>query len=338
MAKKLAPRTESDAPLATLEEPAPKARPTADTMLSAGLICARMPKPCPPPGIYPNTPEREYFSWAAVSHSLLKEFKRSALHARHYMDTPEKPPTASMVFGKCGHARLLEPARFASCAAQGPLNPKGVPFGADSDSYRAAAANNPDKILLSCGLPLEAGELWLPAIEAMAARVESHDVARDALRAPGLNECAIVWIDGMTGLPCKARLDRIVSELALIDVKTSTSAEPSGFEWSIDDYGYDSQGAFYQKGYAHALEQTGGSAIGPALPFVMVVIENKAPYALATYRLNQETLVVGEAKCIERIERLARCLASNEWPGYPCELLEIGLPVRALARFTEGQQ
>lgn len=152
----------------------------------------------------------------------------------------------------------------------------------------------------------------------MASAVRRNPTARDVLDAPGLTEKSIYWIDERTGVTCRGRIDRIASGKALVDIKTSEDASPSGFGRQAWNLGYLQQAAWYVDGW-HALT-------GETLPWVWLVVEKSRPHLVAHYWASHEQLAYGRAQNEEALRIYAECASAGRWPGYSPEIEPLTLP------------
>jgi exodeoxyribonuclease VIII len=77
--------------------------------------------------------------------------------------------------------------------------------------------------------------------------VMAHPVARETIKAEGLAEASLFWKDEQTGLQCRCRPDKLItSQNRIIDIKTTPDL--SKFKYSVQDFRYHVQEAFYIDG------------------------------------------------------------------------------------------
>lgn len=246
--------------------------------------------------------DKEYFSRKGVSQSLLKMFKRSPAHARWALDH-HKEPTEAMLIGTCLHALILENKRvFVSL----PESAKG-----NSNAAKMIKADftieNEGKIILSCD---DAAR-----VEAMAESVRNHAGAKAILELDGESELPIFWEEN--GLTMKGKIDR-VNPLGIIDVKTTKDASMAEFAKSVYNFGYHVQAAHYLAGAA---------ANGlPADDFIIIAVENEAPYCTALRKIDHAAILEGELERQELIAKYKKCIEKNDWPGYNDEIETVSIP------------
>ena len=84
----------------------------------------------------------------------------------------------------------------------------------------------------------------------MVSSVMAHPACRAAIEGEGDVEPSYFWEDSHTGIQCRCRPDKIMSDEdgRLIDVKTTSKL--SDFSYSVADYRYYVQEAFYLDGLA----------------------------------------------------------------------------------------
>lgn len=122
------------------------------------------------------------------------------------------------------------------------------------------------------------------------------------------NEVSFYWEE--QGIPCKARLDRIVvtdDEVHVIDLKTTDSISVEKFQSKAVDLGYDFQAGWY----THAAEVIYKR---PAR-FTFVAIERNEPWSIGIFEVPPEMLAEARRKNELALSTLRNCLDSGEWPS-----------------------
>lgn len=192
------------------------------------------------------------------------------------------------------------------------LRANGQPVRLWSDVQAEWLENNPDRIVLS-------EETW-DKLMAMREAVYAHPMARKLLEAPGVSERSYYWVDERTGILCRCRPDRELTDMRIfLDVKTTDDASPEGFARSITKWRYDVQDPFYRDGYRAV---TGHDLKG----FVFLAVEKKPPYAVGLYTLAADDVALGRAQYRADLDTYAKCQQSDEWPGYGDKIQTITLP------------
>lgn len=283
-------------------------------------------RPIPTPGIYFDIPAREYFAWDACNASALKVMARSAAHYRWQADNP-KEATPAMIQGSCTHTAVLEPDKLATryvvsedcCATKGSggqcTNAGKIRSGGQWYCGVHGKKVTPD--VLEADLD-EDGELiespvvtadQMAKAQAMAISVQRNRASRDLLE-PCRKEVCIVWIDPVTKVLCKARLDAYdPMSLKIPDLKTCEDASEDGFQRAIADHGYHIQAAFYLDA---ATSVSGEIHDG----FYFIAVEKAAPFVSAVYKCHQELIQLGQHRYRKLLTDYQWCKENNLWPGY----------------------
>jgi hypothetical protein len=122
------------------------------------------------------------------------------------------------------------------------------------------------------------------------------------------NELSIYW-DAL-GIPCKARLDRLVDigdYLMVLDLKTTDSVDPSSFEKKVSGMmNYVFQAAWYAEAASLAYNK-------PA-KFVFIGIERAAPWSVGIFEVSDEMMQEGVKQINEARRLLGECLKTKSWP------------------------
>lgn len=124
--------------------------------------------------------------------------------------------------------------------------------------------------------------------------------------------------DFATGVKTKCRPDVLLGE-HIYDLKTTRNAHIRSFISAIKSYRYNVQAAFYTdvcRSVGQDIQNFG---------FIVVDTETMPYQCTVFHRLSQEAIDAGRAEYQADLEVYARCLETNEWPGYPESYDEIGL-------------
>lgn len=251
------------------------------------------------PGIYDAVPEAEYHADSALSQSQAKTLLDCPARYRYELDHP-RPPREVFDVGHAAHALILG---------------VGAPTVViDADSWRSKAAKEAaDEARAEGKTPL----LRAAAIqvEGMAEAVLANAGARAILEAPGASEQSLWWDD--EGVPCRARIDRL-TEVALVDLKTTVDASPDGFGKSCANYGYDVQ----HVAYTRAVE----AITGQALPFVFIAVEKEAPHFVGLYTLPGDAIDRGSRRWFQALDTYKQCTETGDWPAYGDDIRPVTWP------------
>ncbi|QQG31322.1 PD-(D/E)XK nuclease-like domain-containing protein [Cyanophage S-2L] len=263
----------------------------------------------------PKLTNEQHHAHPAIGSSDLKLFRRSPLHYWHRKYSPSfvpKPPSASMQMGTALHIALLEPERFEKAVGQALTTPK------TSKAAKEAHAEHDAKYELT--IPPAAYQQVL----AMRDVALKHPVIKRIAETVVSTEESVFAIDPTTGLELKIRLDAWTSPGWLIDVKTTADASNGKFKWSIRDYGYDHQAAYYLK----VLRLAGRPPQGQLL----VLLESEAPHAARVVRLPDDAInaaAVTNEICLQEIaEHLQQYGQDQPWPAYENTIVEFPYDLR----------
>lgn len=241
--------------------------------------------------------DRDYRRAPGVSNSQLKGMKPTPMHFRYNILNPQRDRHALNI-GKVFHLAIFEPDKFG-------LGKSHVVRPDEFKDYRSNAAKSWRD---SQTLPiLSPGEIKENA--GMAEAIRANKIARawlDNIRT----EVALWAHHPETGLLRKGKLDGLVeTEPVILDVKTSENA--AAFETHAGEFYY-----FQQEAYYRDLCDTNGVEIAR---FIFIVVEKSAPHGVRLVELTAEDVQRGRDIYRNNLERLARCIAADDWPGYPAE-------------------
>lgn len=241
------------------------------------------------------------------AHALIQQCPRAYWWNSPY--NPERPVEESTTFdvGTAAHLAVLEPDALAERIVVIP-----------EESYRTKAAQEArDGARLAGKVPLLTK--FLETVEAIARSLAEHPLARPLL-AGAVTERSYFWTDPRSGAPCKARVDCLPANgAALIDLKTTHSANPRVFARTAYDCGYVQQLAWHCDG----VEVVGGTR--PRHGF-LIAVEREAPYLVAVYRFTDRAMEWGRILNAKARETFAACLAKGEWPAYDTAVQDLELP------------
>lgn len=240
----------------------------------------------------------EYDRLDRTNFSALKHMARSPAH---YLAAKKEPrDSASMKRGRAVHIACLEPHKFKD---------EVVVFDGDrraGKAWEAFEAAHASKEILTAK--------EYAVVEASACAVRTSPLAMKYLQ-DGQAEQTILWEH--MGFQLKARLDWI-SPLALADLKSTKDASLDGFGREVMTYQTLPQCAWYRD--AHEF------VTGERRPFVLIPVEATYPHAVQVYKISEAQLELGRFVYRGWLEKLARCLESNAWPGYSETEVDLILP------------
>jgi hypothetical protein len=243
----------------------------------------------------------KYADIAAVNWSSLRYMATSPRMYRWRLTHPE-PRKESFVLGGAIHCAVLEPDLFSS--RYGIYAP--VRNGKDWIAWQKA---NPGVESLK---PDQFERVFSAAIAVRQDRVAAPLITR------GRFEHIVTWVDEVTGIPCKGRLDYLRE--FVVDLKSTRDPAPSQFERAAANYGYAAQTAFYHDGATRAQLIDGRER-----PYI-IAARSGGDFDVAAFQLTEQALEQGRAMYRSLLRRLAECTAANYFPGVAPELQQLSLP------------
>lgn len=247
----------------------------------------------------------EYHRHPAVGSTSLKNILRSPAHYKYEIDHPQDP-TPALVFGRACHESLLEPDLFSKRVV---VKPKF-----EGEGSRAAR----EKWHLENGHKTIVTEEQLEHIKGILRSVSKHKTAR-ALLAGGHAEESYFDQCPDTGIVRKARPDFLRQGHIIVDVKTTTDAEPETFRKDIAKYKYHLSAAYYLDVISAVLGERFDQ-------FIIIAVEKSPPYGVSVHLLDEGTVDAGRFLYKKALKILKECKDKNQWPAYPDEILSSSLP------------
>jgi len=258
------------------------------------------------PGIYTGITNSDYHATGGISSTYLRKWSKCPLAT-----TEEVKETKALLFGSAAHKYILEPNEFYDEFAVTPAYRRQTKTG--KKLYSEFLKSSKEKGVISFDEFVN--------ITKMDAAIDNHEAAREALTG-GVAEQSIFWIDEQTGLLCKCRPDLVLSSGVLVDYKTTADASKSGFERSIEGFGYHQQAAHYLDGYSAATGEH-------VTEFCFVAQEKTFPFLIGVYYFDEEAIDIGRRKNREAMVEIE--LSSGDLPSYNNdEATIISLPSWAL--------
>lgn len=196
-----------------------------------------------------------------------------AFHFIHQVGTWPKPePTEAMKFGTSVHEmiELGGPDKMPIVVIpREVLNKDGHRRGKAWTNFKE---DNPDALFFKEGERIPWFEIWnnLNANENCKRWIECER-----------KEEEFYWQDKVSGLHCRAKLD-VVSDLPIVDWKTSRHVDPRGFQAACYQMHYPERLCFYRRGFE--------AKYGTRPPAVAVAIENKGSYRVQPFEISEQWL------------------------------------------------
>lgn len=272
------------------------------------------------PGLYFGKHRSEYDAVERMNISLLIHGLRSMAHLKEAIDHPTFESTTAMQVGTATHVAVYEPNTFDSRVVA------ALDIDRRSNANKQAHAEHSAK---------HAGKLILKQDEIdtclrIRDAVHRHKLASEICSAPGFGEVTAIWEyevqmspEKTVRVPCKSLIDRFCNWRGyglISDLKTTEDASESAFSKSIFNYHYHIKAAFYEA----ALQSI--SPIAGGRRFFWIAVEKEAPYAVAVYEADTDTIKEGKLAFERLLHQYAHALVSNEWPSYPAGINPISLP------------
>jgi len=238
--------------------------------------------------------------YSAVSRSMLATFMASPVrYYRQYVtrELQPEPPTPALTFGIRVHMAVFEPERFAREFAVEPKVPhRGRnPWKKQLEAFRKA---NPGKEII----PWDDGLAMLKVVT----NLTTSPLASKLIWGNGPAERPIYWTDAETGIPCKAKPDRLLlGKRIVVDLKTAETCDPDEFGRAVSRFGYDCQAAWYLDGLK--------AVYGTDFRWLLVVCEKSECFEHSIIQLTEDKIEVGRRKNREALRELRRRIDANDW-------------------------
>lgn len=110
-------------------------------------------------------------------------------------------------------------------------------------------------------------------------------------------------------------------KVIILDLKTSSSADPEEFGRKIFNLKYAAQCAWYRSILALEL------GLDYAPNWMWLICETQEPYDVAIYQPSDEMIEIGNAQMEHCIETYRSCKSSNNWPGYSNGIITLEAPI-----------
>ena len=251
------------------------------------------------PGVYEGMSPERYHADEALSASGMKVLLAPGCPAQYRYDRDHpRPPKRIFDFGHAAHRLVLGAGENLAVIQAPDWKTKGA--RADANAARQDGY-----------IPLLADEMDKAA--AMAEVVHAHPIA-GALFRGGRPELSLFWIDPVTGVRLRARIDWAndpgESRLILGDYKTIPSVDLESIEKSTYNYAYHVQDAQYRAG-ARMCGLGGDDTV-----MVFVFQAKEPPFLVRVVQLELNALRLGRARRRAAINLFAECQRTNSWPGY----------------------
>lgn len=264
----------------------------------------------PEVGIHRDVPFGEYLQWDAINNSSLRPLERSIAHYLAALDNPHVA-NDSMLFGTLAHAGKLEPLSIVQRFVVMPAFEKEI-RREDGTPYDNPRATKAYKELVAAFQEANQHRQIVDQADydrmvGLVAAVQENERAREYLCQEGQIELSIVWVDPITGLLCKGRLDHW-NEGARRATDFKTTASMREFAKSLVYFGYARQAAFYFDGL---------SVLGLApKEFCIVAAESEPPFGVMGAPVSDTSLSWGRVRYRQALAQIKQFRSTGEVTGY----------------------
>ena len=235
----------------------------------------------------------DYSNLDAIRNSDLGHLLKSP---RHYWVNKydERKDTDAFKFGRLFHMAILEPDLFATKVMVAETDKR-------TKAYKELVLANPDKTIIT--------EQESSMLTGMSNTLRTKETWKQiSLNA----EREVAFTNQVSEVLCKCKCDLIVGDV-IIDLKTTVSASEKSFLYSINDYGYHRQAAFYK-------------AVTGAKRFLFVAIEKSSPYECSFFELDDSALAEGAAQYEYALSVYKQAVLNDDFHGYHDALKKLSLP------------
>jgi exodeoxyribonuclease VIII len=278
-----------------------------------------LPRWCPGSPPEPISIEA-YHALPGISKTGLDVVNRSPAH--YFAQTldplrPEPVTRAGQLEGQLAHCAVLEPDEFAKRYISTPLEAPRRPTEAQWNAKNSTAESERAKAYWREFNERAAGKTIITAAQYETAMRQAQSIRKlpqvaEAL-ARGKPEATTMWIDALTGEPCRCRPDWVADyrarRVVLLDVKTCGDASADEFARQIARKRYHVQDAFYSDGYAaaHGVD---------VMAFLFVAVESTWPHLANVVQLTENSREQGRRAYRRNLQTYAACRQRGHWPGY----------------------
>lgn len=237
--------------------------------------------------------------FTAISRTMLSDFAESpVMYYRKYIARNlVEEPSEALLFGTRFHSMVFEPQQFSQTYAIEP-----------NVGHRG---RNPGKKAIEEFRRANAGKESISYADAqkmiaMLASLSQDRLAWKLLCGKGQAEHVIKWTDPETGLPCKAKIDKLLlAKGIVVDLKTARSCVPDDFNRLVPSLGYDRQAAWYLDGVE--------AVFGKRCEWINVVCQTEECHEHSIIRMTADKIEVGRRKNRETLAELKERMDAGAW-------------------------
>lgn len=228
-----------------------------------------------------------------------------------YKNKIQKESTKAMDIGSLIHSLILEPHEFLDSFTILPEINKRTKEG--KELFKKIEDENAGKILITKEEYEDANKIAQSVLNYQPAKkIFEHGISE----TPFFSE--MIASNGLK-IPVKCKPDffygaegTLKTYRMLVDIKTTSDGNISGFSKSCRIFGYHMQAAFYIDIVSKFLEEQIDR-------FLFIVVEKTEPYIVRSYYISDYDLEIGRNKYKRLLDIYAECFQRDFWPIYTVE-------------------
>ena len=234
-----------------------------------------------------------------LHYSDLRQFSRSAAHYKHRIQETYEA-TRAMRVGTCVHHLVLGERQDRPLVVFPGERRQG-------NAWEAFKHNNQGVEIVT--------QPEMDDAKPVALAVLANPFAKELMAGAEL-EVPLKW--EMRGVPCSTGGVDILGKSYVVELKTTSCAEPDAFERHSFKMLYQAQLAWYRAGLAEL-----GRPVNEAF---IIAAETEAPYPVTVFKLSAELLEDGAKSIALWLERYIQCRDAGEWPAYAQSIITMNAP------------
>jgi len=268
-----------------------------------------------------NLSSADYHVMYGLNASLMKALLKSPAHYKIAQEDGFKK-TEAMTFGELLHLIVLEPHKVKDEVAVMPEIDRRTKIG--KEQYELFVIENDGKLIVK--------KDDMERAEAMRQSILANKKAAKLINAQGMVEVSLFWNDnhGDFNLNFKARLDKVLENGIIIDLKSTTSIDPDDFQRTALKYGYHISTAQYLE----AVEKCLGKRVGK----IFIACEKDPPHRCRIFQASEEFIEIGKMERKRAIEKFIECNKKNDWTFNDEEVHTLGVPSFAYSKYFDLEE
>ena len=251
--------------------------------------------------------EATYRAHPALNYSSAKSLLKSPKHFQAALNRKFEP-SREMIIGSAVHSIVLEGKQPSYIVRPADLDLRTKEGKAWRDKHAGMEIVTPDED---------------SSVRNAVKAVRENADAQYLLKLCQKREVGIVQT--YRNIEIKGKLDAYgcdeAGKVIILDLKTSSSADPEDFGRKVFGLKYAAQCAWYESLLSLEL----GLEEPPA--WFWMVVETQEPFDVVLYQPPEEALEIGRAQMKHCIDTYKTCLATGKWPGYAKGIIQLETPV-----------